>query len=251
MIPYELWSGDCLEEMNRIEDGSVDAIIADLPYGTTACKWDSVIPLDSLWNQFHRVVKPFSAIVLFASQPFTTTLISSNVKEFKYSWVWEKPQGTNFLNAPYQPLKTHEDICVFSDGPASYSPRGAMSYYPQMGEGKAYTTNPDKDGLHEYHTSPTYSASEIKKNITTRYPRSVIKFSWERGLHATQKPIPLMDYLVLTYTRKGELVLDCTMGSGSTGEACVRMGRRFIGIEKDPDIFLIAKNRIDVAYASL
>ena len=225
--------GDCLEVMPNIPDKSIDMILCDLPYGTTACKWDTIIPFEPLWEQYERVTKDNGAIVLTASQPFTTVLINSNIKRFRYSWTWEKEKGTNFLMAKKQPLKVHEDICVFS--------KKQTVYNPQMTEGKPYIRS-DKGDSGEV----TGRVKKVQtKNNGTRYPRSVIQFKRETGLHPTQKPVALFEYLIKTYTNEGDLVLDNCMGSGTTGVACKNLNRNFIGIELDPEYFKIAEKRIN------
>ena len=231
--------GDCLERMKEIETGSVDMVLTDPPYGTTACKWDSIIPLEPMWEQLKRIIKPNGAIVMTASQPFTARLISSNYKMFKYEWIWEKPIGTNFFNAKHQPLKTHESILVFSKMASAYSKRGSMIYNPQKTKGKPYKCV-QGDSSHKYHQSMGGHISESAE----RFPRSVIKNNVERGLHPTQKHVALMEYLIKTYTNEDETVLDFTMGSGTTGVACVNTNRKFVGIELDKTYFNIAKERI-------
>ena len=237
-MAMNLMLGDCLERMKEIPDGSVDMILADPPYGTTACKWDSIIPLEPMWEQLKRIIKPNGAIVMTASQPFTTTLISSNMKMFRYCWVWEKTMASNFALAKKQPFKKHEDVCVF------YLRQPA--YNPQMGKGKPYT---DKE--RDRSMGVTGDALPSKKaitNIGTRYPSSVQKFSNGNNgnVHPTQKPVALMEYLIKTYTQEGETVLDFVMGSGTTGIACKNTGRKFIGIEKDAGYFEIARQRLGV-----
>jgi site-specific DNA-methyltransferase (adenine-specific) len=227
----DLRLGDCLEVMKAIPDASVDLILCDLPYGTTACKWDSVIPFEPLWAQYRRIAKPNAAIVLTASQPFTTALIASNLKDFRYCWVWEKEQGVNFLMAKKQPMKVHEDVCVFSVG--------QTLYVPQMTVGKPYTSGKGDSGDVSGNVKKVQT-----KNFGARYPRSVIRINRETGLHPTQKPVALMEYLIRTYTNEGDTVLDNCMGSGTTGVACANTGRKFIGIERDPGYFAIATNRI-------
>jgi DNA modification methylase len=224
--------GDCLELMNGIPDKSVDMILCDLPYGTTACAWDDVIPLDKLWKQYERIIKDNGAIVLTASQPFTTALIKSNIKHFRYSWIWEKEQGVNFLMAKKQPLKVHEDICVFS--------KKQTIYNPQMTEGKPYISGKGDSG------EVTGRVKKVQtKNKGTRYPRSIIQFKRETGLHPTQKPVALFEYLINTYTNEGETVLDNCIGSGTTAIACLNTNRNFIGIEMQGDYYELAKNRIN------
>ena len=227
----EIIHGDCLEVMPQIPSGSIDMILCDLPYGTTACKWDTIIPFEPLWKQYERIIKDNGAIVLFASQPFTTALINSNIKLFRYSWVWEKEQGVNFLMAKKQPLKVHEDICVFS--------KKQTVYNPQMTEGKPYISGKGDSG------EVTGRVKKVQtKNNGTRYPRSVIRFKGETGLHPTQKPVELCEYLIKTYTNEGDTVLDNCIGSGTTVIACMNTNRNFIGIEKEKKYFDIAKERI-------
>ena len=231
----DLMQGDCLERMKEIPSGSVDMILTDPPYGTTACKWDSIIPLEPMWEQLKRVIKPNGAIVMTASQPFTTTLISSNMKMFKYCWVWEKEQGVNFQHAKRQPLKIHEDVCIFSLGPPRYYPQNLIPC-------NITKSNKGKGG------SLGHLSSESKRKIYsqkfTNYPKTIQKFNRQRGFHPTQKPVALMEYLIKTYTNEGETVLDFTMGSGTTGVACVNLNRKFIGIEMDDKYFETAGSRI-------
>lgn len=245
---HVLMLGDCLERMSEIPAGSVDMVLCDLPYGTTRHGWDCQIDLGGLWGHYRRLVKPAGAVVLTASQPFTTTLIISNRDWFRYSLVWEKDNATNFLNAKHQPLKVHEDILIFSALASTYSPRGSMAYCPQKTPGKPYRTGAAKKALHNFHVRLTnQSVGRETVNAGDRYPRSVLRFNAERGLHPTQKPVALLEYLVRTYTNEGETVLDNAMGSGSTGVACANTGRRFIGIERDPEYFALARNRIEAA----
>jgi DNA modification methylase len=235
--PIRLMLGNCLERMKEIDAGSVDAVIADPPYGTTACKWDSVIPLEPMWEQLKRVIKPNGAIVMTASQPFTTTLIYSNMKMFKYCWVWEKTLGTNPMLTKKQPFRKHEDICVFYFRQPTYN--------PQMTEGKAYNDKVRESGLDAINGG-VRGVKKAINNTGTRYPSSVQKFSNGNNgnIHPTQKPVALMEYLIKTYTNEGETVLDFTMGSGTTGVACVKTKRDFIGIEMDEGYFKIAEKRI-------
>lgn len=226
-----IYNEDCLEGMKLIDDKSIDMILCDLPYGTTACKWDSIIPFEPLWEQYERIIKDNGAIVLTASQPFTTVLINSNIKRFRYSWIWEKEQGVNFLMAKKQPLKVHEDICVFS--------KKQTVYNPQMTEGKPYISGKGDSG------EVTGRVKKVQtKNNGTRYPISVIQFKRETGLHPTQKPVALFEYLIKTYTNEGETVLDNCMGSGTTAVACINTSRNFIGFELDPTYYAIAEERI-------
>lgn len=230
-----LLMGDCLEMMAGLESGSVDMVMTDPPYGTTACKWDSVIPFEPMWEQLKRIVKPNGAVVLMASQPFTSALVMSNPKMFKYCWVWQKEAGTGLLNAKKQPLRDAEDVVVFY---------GKQSIYnPQFTEGSPYTTK--KGGETDCYGD---SGTVITENAGKRYPKTVQKFNRDKGkVHPTQKPVALMEYLIRTYTNEGETVLDFTMGSGTTGVACVNTSRKFIGIERDPEYFAIAEKRIQEA----
>lgn len=259
------YQGDCLVEMDKIADKSVDMILCDLPYGTTACKWDVVIPFDKLWEQYNRIIKDNGAIVLFGSQPFTSSLIMSNIKNFKYEWIWEKQKASNFMGAKYQPLKYHENICVFSKSTHNYYPQKykvlEFEEIKQMNDKELKqvfeTMDYDRFGKVDRRKTinqPNYS-KEIhygnikgsrKKDNGLRYPKSVLKFdrSVNSNLHPTQKPVALMEYLIKTYTNEGETVLDNCMGSGTTGVACKKTGRHFIGIEKDEKYFEIAVSRV-------
>ena len=248
-MTVQLFCGDCLERMKEMPDKSIDAIITDPPYGTTACKWDSVIPFAPMWEQLKRIIKPNGAIVLFGSQPFTSALIMSNVKMFKYCWVWEKDNATNFLSSKYQPMKKHEDIIVFSQMAITYSTQGNMKYYPQMESGKAYTQKSGKQKT-EKHNAIARSKIEqiITKNNGTRFPCTIQKFSRDKSkIHPTQKPVALMEYLIKTYTNEGETVLDFTAGSGTTGIAAINTNRNAILIEREPEYCEIIKRRIDEA----
>lgn len=234
----DLMQGNCLEEMRGIADDSIDLVLTDPPYGTTACKWDSVIDLGSMWAQLERVIKSNGAIVMTASQPFTTVLIASNLKLFKYCWLWNKGQGTGHLNAKKQPLKNCEDVAVFYKSQCLYSPQMRTGFKPYSCEqGKTKSQNYGKQT----------GALTVSKG--TRYPLHLIEFIRDKDkIHPTQKPVALMEYLIKTYTDENELVLDFTMGSGTTGVACMNTNRRFIGIEKDPEYFEIAEQRIDNAF---
>ena len=227
-----LYHGDCLEKMKEIPDGSVNMVLADPPYGTTACKWDSIIPLEPMWEQLKRVIKPNGAIVMTASQPFTTTLIASNMKMFKYCWVWEKSKPTGHLNAKKQPLKTYEDVVVFYGKQCCYNPQG---------------TKPTDKIVSRTNRGNYGECSKTTRQTVTNYPRNIVKFPSTDGIHQTQKPVALMEYLIKTYTNEGETVLDFTMGSGTTGVACKNLNRKFIGIERDDKYFEIAKERISKA----
>ena len=243
----KLYKGDCLELMKTIPSGSVDAIICDPPYGTTACKWDSAIPFDLMWEQLNRIIKPNKAIVLTASQPFTSALVMSNPKLFKYEWIWQKTRFSGNLNATRMPLKAHESVLVFANTKAPYYPIKTQA--PEHLIDKRKNVNPSivKDG-------GTYNGSRgfvniRKKDDGTRYPTTiqVFKNPNNNSLHPTQKPVELMEYLIKTYTNENETVLDFAMGSGSTGVACVNTFRKFIGIEMDDNYFEIAEKRIEEA----
>lgn len=233
----QLYKGDCLEVMKDIPDKSIDMILCDLPYGTTACKWDTIIPFEPLWEQYNRIIKDNGAIVLFGSEPFSTLLRYSNLKMFKYDWIWEKEQGANFMLCKYQPYKVHETISVFS--------KKKHLYIPQMTEGKPYISGKGTSGDITNNVIKTQT-----KNNGTRYPRSIQRFNTDKSrgsLHPTQKPVALLEYLIRTYTNEGDTVLDNCMGSGSTGVACVNTNRSFYGIELNDKYFDIAKERIDEA----
>ena len=232
--------GDCLEVMKDIPDKSVDMILCDLPYGTTACKWDTVIPFEPLWEQYERIIKDNGAIVLTASQPFTTSLIASNMAMFKYCWIWKKPQGVDPFMAKYRPLNNYEDVCVFSIG--------TTKYYPQMDSGKPYTVTRDRKPRN-YEITATTMKQTTTVNAGFRYPTRIIEFNQERGLHPTQKPVALFEYLIKTYTQPGEIVLDNCAGSGTTAVAALNTGRFFIGIEKEPKYVEIARKRVKQAQA--
>ena len=227
--------GNCITLLKDLKEDSIDMILVDLPYGTTACKWDSIIPLELLWKEYNRVCKENGAMVFTSAQPFTTTLAQSNLKNLRYSLVWEKPNGTNPFQASIMPLKKHEDILVFY--------RKLPTYNPQMVSGKAYKWNSTRSGGEA--GSITQSKETPIDNKGTRYPSSVLHFKQERGLHPTQKPVPLMEWLIRTYTNEGDVVLDNTMGSGTTGVACKNTNRKFIGMEQDTDYYNITKKRLD------
>lgn len=243
----QLLQGDCLDLMREIPDGSVDMVLCDLPYGTTKNSWDSTIPLTALWEQYKRIIKERGCVALFAQTPFDKVLGASNLSMLKYEWIWEKPMATGNLNCKFAPMKSHENILVFSNKAACFvkNKSNAMKYFPQMGIGKPYKVT-------RGHMSTNYDSKWHKKTQTindgTRYPRDVLSFSHDkRHYHPTQKPVALLEYLIRTYTNKGETVLDNTMGSGSTGVACVNTGRDFIGIELDEGYFDIAQKRIKEA----
>lgn len=235
--------GDCLEVMKSIPDGSVDMILCDLPYGTTRNKWDSVIQLDKLWNQYERICT--GAIVLTAAQPFTSILIVSNLQNFKYQLVWNKSKVTGVLNAKKQPLRNHEDICVFYQKQPTYNPQGVVNCNIQSSTGVSSGRSSSNYGAIRQTESGKYTQRQ------TGYPRSVLQIASEgKTIHPTQKPVALMEYLIKTYTNESDLVLDNCMGSGTTGVACINTNRRFIGIEKDEKYFEIASNRINEALSN-
>lgn len=254
MSEITLYNGDCLEEMKKIPDESVDLVLTDPPYGTTACKWDSIINLESMWNELGRVVTSTGCVLLTASQPFTSSLVMSNLEWFKYEWIWEKSRATGHVHAKNKPMKKHENVLVFSPGTtvhANQSPR-RMTYNPQG------LIDVDKTS---YRPSRGEKGSDVvgslrpshKKTLEVKhegYPKSVLKINSEHNVgayHPTQKPVALMEYLIKTYTNESETVLDFTMGSGTTGVACKNLNRNFIGIELDEGYFEIAKNRIEEA----
>ncbi|AUR85555.1 DNA methylase [Vibrio phage 1.076.O._10N.286.51.B7] len=237
----DLMKGNCLERMKEIHSDSIDMILTDPPYGTTACKWDSIIDLDLMWEQLKRIIKPNGAIVMTASQPFTSVLVSSNIKQFKYDWVWHKTKPTNVLNAKKQPLRNKEDVVVFYKKQPTYNPQGVTDCDRWVDKGVHGGKNSDCFGEIKGGTG-TYNQKK------TGYPRQVLRFSSEgKTVHPTQKPIALMEYLIKTYTNENDTVLDFTMGSGTTGVAAKNLNRNFIGIELDQGYFDIAKNRINNA----
>jgi len=240
---FKLLHGDCLDLMKGIPDKSIDAIITDPPYGTTACKWDSIIPFDLMWGQLNRIIKPNGAIALFGSEPFSSALRMSNIKNYKYDWIWIKNKKTGFLNAKKQPLRRFENISVFYKKQSTYNPQKTTGHKPV----NSYTK----------HTNDGTTLGKTKIGIkgggsTERYPSNTLYFpvvnndnSSGEKCFPTQKPVVLMEYLIKTYTNENETVLDFTMGSGSTGVACINTNRKFIGIEKDENYFEIANNRIE------
>lgn len=244
----QLFGGDCLEVMPKLLSGSIDMVLVDPPYGTTDCKWDSIIPLEPMWRQLNRITRANGAIVMTASQPFTTTLISSNMKRFKCHWIYHKACASNFGTARYMPMKEHEDIVVFSNGD------GKLPYNPIMQERRGSGKSRIKYKVIANTKTACYEngnlANKVKlKTQDLRYPSSVQQFNnrakGDRGLHPSQKPVALMEYLIRTYTDNGDTVLDFAMGSGTTGVACKRLGRRFVGIELNEDYFEIARKRIE------
>lgn len=237
----ELWQGDCLELMDKIKSKSIDCIICDLPYGTTECRWDIIIPFEKLWEQYERIIKDNGAIVLFGAEPFASKLRISNLKLYRYDWFWIKNNAGNFAQAPYMPLRNVENICVFSKATIAQNSKNRMIYNPQgvkdsqkKSKGKSATDfRPNRKKQKDY----------IQRG--TGYPRQTLEFRRDTSfIHPTQKPVALLEYLILTYTNGGDVVLDNCMGSGSTGVACKRLKRNFIGIEKDEKYFILAKERI-------
>lgn len=241
---YQLMLGDCLDRMREIPTGSVDMVLCDLPYGTTQNKWDSAIPLAPLWAEYKRLCKTNAAIVLTASQPFTSVMCASNLPMFRHEWVWIKNRGSNFANTVREPFKEHESVLVFSAGGWTYNKQmqartgGGLGLIGKRVKGQTTPT----ENYGEFKGWQTESLPEL------RVPSSWQKFNTEVGLHPTQKPVALMEYLINTYTNPGQTVLDNTMGSGTTGVACGNTGRKFIGIERDPGYFEIARGRIARAY---
>lgn len=237
-MTVQLMQGDCLVRMAEIPDGSVDMILADLPYGTTACKWDNVIPFEPLWKHYWRVLKPNGAVVLFGSEPFSSHLRMSQIKHYKYDWVWQKDKPSNPLLANKQALKYHENISVFY--------RHQALYQPQMRQRKPENKRNNKPRAFQSAVTRYVPNSENMNQGTSDWikPSSILSFTMQRGQHPTQKPVPLLEYLIKTYTLEGETVLDNTMGSGSTGVAAVNTSRKFIGIEQDDKYFAIAQKRI-------
>lgn len=230
-----IYNEDCLDGMRFIPDKFIDMILCDLPYGTTACKWDTIIPFEPLWEQYNRVIKDNGAIVLFSSEPFTSFLIQSNLKNFKYKWIWQKEQGVNPLLSKKQPLNNIEEICVFY--------KKQCLYNPQFSKGTPYKIIRDKKSRVCDINAHTFTETTTI-NDGVRYPTRVLKFNRETGLHPTQKPVELLKYLIRTYTKENEIVLDNCMGSGSTAIAAIETGRHYIGYELDPEYFKIAQNRI-------
>ena len=236
--------GDCLEVMKTLPDASIDAIITDPPYGTTNCKWDAAIPFEPMWKELNRIIKDNGAIVLFGSQPFTSALVMSNPKMFKYEWIWEKNAGSNFASVRFQPMKEHENILVFSKGKTTYNQQKQDRAESGFARQKTPLTFNRKNSDDVY--GGLFVGNITKKHIDKlRCPRSIQKFNRERGLHPTQKPLLLLEYLVKTYTNENDTVLDFTMGSGTTGLACKNLNRNFIGVEKDDNYFKIASDRIN------
>ena len=241
-MKYKLYNGDCLEEMGKLieRDVKVDMILTDPPYGTTACKWDNIISFDDMWNRLNRLIKPNGAIVLFGSEPFSSKLRTSNIKNYKYDWIWEKEQGVGFQLVKYRPLIKNENISVFCNKTPVYNPQ-------MIKLDKVVKIKRKKGSNGGSESSPLKYSDERISEYKYKNPVNILKFNRERGFHPTQKPVPLLEYLIKTYTNENELVLDFTMGSGSTGVACMNTNRQFIGIELDKNYFEIAEKRIKEA----
>lgn len=243
MSKYKLYQGDCLEVMKDIEDKSIDMILCDLPYGITARnKWDIVIPFDKLWEHYNRIIKDNGAIVLFGSSMFTSSLMQSNSKMWRYNLIWHKTTPTGFLNANRMPLRAHEDIVVFYKSLPTYNPQKTNGHERKVSKAE-HKRNSKKTEDYGGHGLTTYDSTE-------RYPTSILTFATDKqkeALHPTQKPVELLEWLIKTYTNEGEVILDNCMGSGSTGVAAINTNRSFIGIELDEGYFEIAENRIEEA----
>lgn len=239
-----LWMGDCLELMRHIPDGSVDMILCDLPYGTTACKWDSVIPFEPLWEQYWRVVKPNAAVVLTAAQPFTSALVMSQIDRFKYQWVWDKVSVTGFANAKKQPLRHIEDVLLFYCSPPIYNPQGLKTLNKKR-KNSATVGGATLKGEHLSNGLGSLRTPGLERvQESTDYPKQRIKLSRETGFHPTQKPVALFEYLIRTYTNPDMLVLDNCSGSGTTAIAAMNTGRQWLCIEREPEYFLRSMQRI-------
>ena len=240
MSDYKLIQGDCIEEMQKlIDDGvKVDMVLTDPPYGTTACKWDNVIPFEPMWESLEKITYKTTPILLFGTEPFSSFLRTSNIKNYRYDWIWKKSRFTNFLFVKKQPAKITENISVFY--------KNQPNYIPQMEKGKPYTRKATgKPKTHDLMNNPAKDKGKVNKS-GLRYPKNILKFKFHNvgNYHPTQKPVPLLEYLIKTYTNEGDTVLDFTMGSGSTGVACLQTNRNFIGIELDAKYYEIAKQRI-------
>jgi site-specific DNA-methyltransferase (adenine-specific) len=246
MTAPQLFQGECLSVMATLPSASVDLILCDLPYGTTACSWDAVIPFDQLWAQYRRIIRPRGVVVLTAAQPFSTQVIASNLSEFRYCWYWDKKAVTGFANAKLQPLRCVEDVIVFYASKPTYNPQGLV----RLGKTRSNSASVGGDTV---RTDTVASAGKGSLRTAgaeyvqewTNYPKQLLEISRDRSrVHPTQKPVALMEYLIRTYTNAGDTVLDNCMGSGTTGVAALQSGRRFIGIERDPNYFEIAKSRV-------
>jgi len=243
----KVYLGDCLELMKEIPDKSIDMILCDLPYGTTACSWDTIIPFEPLWKHYERIIKDNGAIILTASQPFTSQLLMSNPNLFKYELIWEKQKGTGFVHAKFKPLKSHENILVFSKSPAAQNKKHRMNYNPIFEVGSPYLHR-SAGQLHKLKTMSGGNPEKItSKNDGFRYPKSILKFNTDfdrNSLHPTQKPVALFEYLIKTYTNEGDLVLDNCAGSGTTGISCINTNRNYILMEKEEEYYNVILERI-------
>ena len=246
-MDYKLYQGDCLDIMKTIPNNSIDMILCDLPYSTTCCKWDKLIPMDKLWKEYERIIKDNGAIVLFGQEPFSSHLRLSNERMYKYDWKWIKSIPGNFLNCKNSPLKKYEDIMVFSKGTIANGSKRLMKYNPQgIIEVNLERKNGNRDNKNFNGTignRPSRKGNYVQKY--TNYPINILEYQNETGLHPTQKPVDLLEYLIKTYTNENDIILDNCMGSGSTGIACMRANRKFIGIELDKNYFNVAKERIE------
>jgi site-specific DNA-methyltransferase (adenine-specific) len=248
MSVFKLYLGDCLEIMPSFPDSSVDMILCDLPYGTTACKWDAIIPLDKLWMQYARLIKPRGAILLNCAQPFTAKLIVSKIEWFRHEWIWDKVRPSGMQIAKYRPMQRHESVCVFG--------KESVNYYPIMVKRAEAVTGAVAS---RSDSSPLAHSDGEERQYLYKFPQSILDADIGKAagiidfckpthaVHATQKPVPMLSYLLQTYSKQGDVILDNTMGSGSTGVACINESRNFIGIEKDEIIFALAKKRIEEA----
>jgi site-specific DNA-methyltransferase (adenine-specific) len=240
---YQIYNQDCIEFMKTLPDNSIDCVVTDPPYGIIksgdASQWDNIIPFKAMWEQLHRITKPKSAIILFGMQPFTSMLVMSNIKNYKHNWVWEKSRSGSAITAKYCPVKIHEDVLVFC--------KSSPNYYPIMEVGEPYSRKCDTVTENNHGVGVVGKVNVV--NTGTRYPKTIrrVKQNWskQQQIHPTQKPTELLEYLIKTYSLEGEVVLDFTMGSGSTGVACLNTGRRFIGCELDEKYFEIAKGRLE------
>ena len=241
MSKHELILGDCLEELKKISDKSVDIVLTDPPYGTTQCKWDSVIPFEPMWKELKRIIKDNGCIALFGSEPFSSALRMSNIKQFKYDWVWQKSKATGYLNSKIRPLLKHEIVSIFYNKQSIYNPQNLIKK-------KTPTISKGNRGRENNSSGEIYNkANKDVLQFYENYPLSIIQFNVDSKAeyHPTQKPVALLEYLIKTYTNENDIVLDFTMGSGSTGIAAKNLNRKFIGIEKDQNYFNIAKDRIE------
>ena len=254
MSEITLYNNDCLDIMPNLNEKSIDLILCDLPYGTTKCKWDIIIPFDKLWEQYLRLIKDDGAIVLFGKEPFSSQLRVSNIGIYKYDWIWVKDTKSNFMQANHQPLNNVELISVFGKGYVRYiKDKVMMKYNPQFLDGEKYRlpkVSKTAGLFSENHKNGVYKHYE--RDTTKRYPYNIIQFNMDKPkIHPTQKPVSLLEYLIKTYSNEGDIVLDNCMGSGSTGVACKNLNRNFIGIEKEEKYFEIAKERLNDKYRAL